>query len=107
MCGWFKQGPPTTSFSFIKATFPDLDMNPRVMGRRLVLHLLRAARASVDLAECDDDTLHDTACQNRVEGVALTRGNHKRSDMRANRLYHRIRRGPVILDGPPGIGKTR
>ncbi|TJZ80727.1 AAA family ATPase [Paracoccus hibiscisoli] len=83
-----------TSFPFIKATFPDPDMNPRRMCRRLVLHLLRlrAARAGVDLPECDDETLHDKACQNRVEGVALTREDHRRANSRANRLYHRILR---------------
>lgn len=47
-----------------------------------------------------------STCQNKVEGVALTRGNHKRANLWANRLYHRIRRESG-LDHPDKIDRDR
>lgn len=83
-----------TTFPFIKATFPDADLNPRHMARRLVLHLLRlrADRAGVDLPECDDEALHDRACMASIKGVHIAREDHRRADRRANRVFDRILR---------------
>jgi hypothetical protein len=91
-----------TNFPFIKATFPDPDLNPRRMARRLVLHLLRlrADRTGVDLPKCDDEELHDRAYMDRIEDVHISREDHRRADRRANRVFDRILResGLIHLD---------
>ena len=165
---------------FIKASFPDPDLTPRKIAKRLMLRLtwIRVDRAAVDPDEQDEEKLYDLACLGRLDGVCLTPEDHTRVDRRAARLHERklrlsgighlersdrdklsvlkggvalaaitdehqadslaatlhaempwmsaateyawhamrrsVREGhvgfrlpPVILDGPPGIGKTR
>lgn len=48
---------------FIKATFPDPELTPRKISKRLMLHLtrIRIDRAGVDVDEQDEERLYDLA----------------------------------------------
>lgn len=79
---------------FIKAMFPDLNLTPRKIAKRLILHLtrLRVGRADVDVDEQDEETLYDLACMGRLKGVSVTPEDHVRADCRAVQFYDRIMR---------------
>lgn len=90
---------------FIKATFPDPDLTPHKISKRLMLHLtrIRIDRAGVDVEEQDEETLYDLACMGKLEGVSMTPEDQIRTDRRAVRFYDRTVRFCRFLTSRPAL----